>query len=559
MRKVLILIVCCISAIFAYANDGVFYASGNHMIPITETDIRVQKEVLTLNRVDDRIEVTVYYEFFNPVGEKEVLVGFEAEAPDVNFNKLSVKMFPEHPYMRNFKVVMNGDPLTFEVAHVSHYDENWKYISHPQYYVDGKIKSASIKELELERWFNDVEDDEEADAHPLYVYHFNARFRPGLNIIQHTYEYDMSYSYNGALYEFSYVLTAANRWANNGIDDFTLYINMGDHSSFNISPNFFKSARDWEILGKGKDVIAASYMQRDSIRFHIQQGSIRFHKDQFHPDGNLHISQDCSRSHFYYKSRYHDFKYNAAGVIDDIKVCYLSSLDIMQKREDSYYDQFTPEQRRILKNLPFAYRGYIFSTKELQDFYESTAWYIPNPDYKPDVQKLTEEEQRWVEFWSPSDFTDNPRVKEIEKRVTDIYNHVFTEYVRLWDSHQVPSVDTFNSLYFSKDFLHLNQMIGDLEEQSGGPIVNDADHWICAQDWGKDLKANVLRVKMVDDKKAIVDVNIHNFGTSHKQTLSLIYEQGNWFIDDMYVSSMRNSILEAIEDCKKDGLVPRIK
>ena len=79
MRKVLSFIVCLVSVAVAYANDGAFYAEGNHLISIVETDIRVQKEVLTLNRVDDRIEVTVYYEFFNPVGEKEVLVGFEAE------------------------------------------------------------------------------------------------------------------------------------------------------------------------------------------------------------------------------------------------------------------------------------------------------------------------------------------------------------------------------------------------------------------------------------------------------------------------------------------------
>ena len=54
---------------------------------------------------------------------------------------------------------------------------------------------------------------------------------------------------------------------------------------------------------------------------------------------------------------------------------------------------------RSVKNLPFAYRGYIFNTKELQDFYESTPWYIPNPDYKPDMQQLPKEEQRWVDFW----------------------------------------------------------------------------------------------------------------------------------------------------------------
>ena len=68
MRKLIIVLFCCLSTLFATANDGVFYASGNQLIPITETDISVKKEVLTLNRVGDHIEVTVYYEFSRPVG-----------------------------------------------------------------------------------------------------------------------------------------------------------------------------------------------------------------------------------------------------------------------------------------------------------------------------------------------------------------------------------------------------------------------------------------------------------------------------------------------------------
>lgn len=37
--------------------------------------------------------------------------------------------------------------------------------------------------------------------------------------------------------------------------------------------------------------------------------------------------------------------------------------------------------------------------------------------------------------------------KEVEKRVNEIYNHVFTEYVKLWNTYKVPNVDTFDSLY----------------------------------------------------------------------------------------------------------------
>jgi len=552
MRKVLVLIVCCMSAIFAYANDGAYYAWGNHLIPVTETDIRVQKEVLTLNRVDDKIEVTVYYEFFNPAGEKEVLVGFEAKAPDVYFNETSVKRFPEHPYLRNFKVVMNGEPLSFEVAHVSRND----------FYVDGKIQSASIKELELEEWMNSVDDDEELVDHPLYVYHFNAKFRPGLNIIQHTYDFDMSVERNGFTEEFFYILTAANRWANHSIDDFTLYVNMGDHTSFHISPTFFKSLDEWEILGVGKKVNGTvPYQVRpDSIFFHMQEGSIRFRKENFHPDGELRITQDLIWGYWTWTIREEDKNitgsFDTESFVNRYKLQYesIGLYGVLQK-EETYFDQFTLEQRRILKNLPFAYRGYIFNSKELQDFYESTAWYIPNPDYKADMEGLTEAEQRWVGFWSTSDL--NALSKEVEKRVTDIYNYVFSEYLK---SDNPPLRYNFDSQYFSKDFFHLHDQISSFENQIHEPIVHDVDYWICAQDWSKDLAFQVLSVEMVNEKTAEVSINIHNCGQDSKETLVMVYERDNWFIDDMIgSSSWRKGILEALEDIRKDGLVPSIK
>lgn len=554
MRRVLSFIVCLISVAVAYANDGVFYAEGNHLIPITETDIRVQKEVLTLNREEDKIQVTVYYEFYNPTAAKEVLVGFEADGG----GSAPQDSFPQHPCIKNFKVVMNGESLNYTVTPVDRHFESGRKVSY------GYFKDGHIEGMPIEQYKKELAEMEAPEAISDYVYHFNAQFRPGLNIIQHTYDFDLSYrqeysdkGFEGYAYFFPYVLTAANRWANHQIDDFTLIVNMGDRTSFHISPAFFESASQWSFPGKGKYTVNTVSDGKEYSEFHVSQGGIKFHKENFHPDGDLYIF-DLSMSF--------DFSADntsADNILSTVKSKFyplvISDYYLKKDRSEAAFDTYTPEQRRILKNLPFAYRGYIFNSKELQDFYESTPWYIPNPDYKPDVQQLPESEQNWVEFWSPSDLTDNPQVKEIEKRVTDIYNHVFTEYVKLCDSHQVPSVDTFNSLYFSKDFLHLNQMIGDLEEQSGGPIVNDVDNWICAQDWDKDLEANVLRVKMVDDKKAMVDVNIHNCGNDHKQTLILINERGNWYIDDMYVSSMRKSILEAIEDCKKDGLVPRIR
>jgi Ca2+-binding RTX toxin-like protein len=81
MKKAFFLLLAVLAFIGAKANDGVYYASGNQLIPINETDISVKKEVLTITRVGDHVEVTVYYEFFNPGKPKDLLVGFEAPAP----------------------------------------------------------------------------------------------------------------------------------------------------------------------------------------------------------------------------------------------------------------------------------------------------------------------------------------------------------------------------------------------------------------------------------------------------------------------------------------------
>ena len=404
-------------SLFAWSNDGVFYASGNQLIPISETDISVKKEILTLNRIGDSVQVTVYYEFFNPAAEKEVLVGFEAQPPSVDFNFTTAKRFPGHPYMSDFKVVMNGESLPYEIAHVPLGYDNHGNQKEAGYYVDGKIKSASIQELGLEEWLANGDDD--ALEHPMYVYHFKARFRPGLNIIQHTYNYEMSYSqlpifvmYFAA--DFQYVLTAANRWANNGIDDFTLNINMGDHTSFNLFPMFFKSPDEWDIHGKGKYVIDAQpdanmeytmkYLTKgqQGIHYHMQNGMLSFHKENFHPEGDLYINDIRFLSWEYPAwSRWeHPFdSSDTQNVMDCFRKEYFS-LRLSDSNKETYrYESFTPNQRRILKNLPFAYRGNIFKDKTLQDFYESADWYIPNPDYEADMQTLTPHEQQWVEFW----------------------------------------------------------------------------------------------------------------------------------------------------------------
>ena len=549
MKKVLALLLCFFCIVFASANDGVFYVEGNHLIPINETDISVQKEVLTLNRAGDKIQVTVYYEFFNPSAAKEVLVGFEADA----HGHAPSLTFPQHPSIGNFKVVMNGEALDYDIAHVEVHYENGRKVK-VSYVKDGRIEGMTLEQC-MKEW-DAIEADE---AICDFVYHFNAHFRPGLNIIQHTYDFDLSYQqdysdkgYEGTEDFFPYILTAANRWANHQIDDFTLIVNMGDRASFHISPTFFESAGEWTFQGTGKYSVNIIKDGKEYSEFHVRQGSIKFHKENFHPDGELLLTDLYRGFPFYAENT------SADNILETLKSkfypLYISDYTI-EKWKETLYNTYTSEQRRILKNLPFAYRGYIFKDKSLQEYFECANWYIPDPDYNADMDKLSDAEKKWVEFWLLSESLDNAKKKQIEDRVNSMYKHVFSEYLK--PGHNIPKTN-FDSLYYSKDYNHLHDLIGSIENQLQEPIVHDGDYWVHGQDWCDDLSARILNIEIVSGKKAIVTVNIHNC-QDHKETLVMIYERGNWFIDDMTEGgSMRQYILKYLEEYKKEG-IPQLK
>lgn len=377
MKKTVFLLLAVLAFIGAKANDGVYYTSGNQLIPINETEISVKKEVLDITRQDQQIQVHVYYEFFNPGKEKTLLVGFEALPPSGawGISEEEYKSLTTHPNIYDFTVTINGQRMNYQVSHVE-LGEN--------YYNNGKFNELSKqRELELGR------EMEFSEGLPyLFVYHFNATFKKGLNIVEHTYTFDES-GFVGAEYCFDYVLTAANRWANNGIDDFTLNINMGDRESFAIKPSFFKSVDEWTIKGVGRTSPGNSLTMNEPL-FHIQQGSISFHKKNFHPEGEIELTKmDVSLVAMY-------------GDVDREDVMDLVKLQYANWRTFGFEENnlMTKEDARIMRNLPFAYRGFVFKTKSLQQFFESTNWYVPDPDYVDKLEELPQNEREWIEFWS---------------------------------------------------------------------------------------------------------------------------------------------------------------
>ncbi|MBB4036294.1 hypothetical protein GGR21_002196 [Dysgonomonas hofstadii] len=373
IKRILALsLVILILSISVSANDGSYYVSGNQLIPIIETDISVRKEILKITRKTKRqVEVSVYYEFFNPGNPKSVIVGFEAFSPGGDVDPRPRD--GQHPNIYHFTVNMNDKPLSYKVA----------IVEDSAYYENGKFKTLTRTQMEESMGNNGWQS-----ADFFYVYHFTADFKTGLNIIKHTYICDLSGSVD-FLYSFDYVLTAATRWANKQIDDFTLIVDMGEFQDFHIDDPAFGESPGWTIKGKGvknREQSHIDYSGHDEreltrTRFAMMKGQVEYHAKNFHPKEELHIRSfqplaympipfDCKE--------WLQLAYNLTYV------------------EDYTIETANDLSRRILRNYPFARRGYIFSSPELKKYYSNQTWYKPDPNYKAVVSELPKEEQEWI-------------------------------------------------------------------------------------------------------------------------------------------------------------------
>ena len=180
MKKLILLAAVLIVGVASvFANDGTFYVSGNNLIPLQETRVSLRKEVLKFFIRDyNWMNVEVDFDFYNPGPARTITVGFVTPPAmgDVAEN--------EHPRIKGFTVVVNGDSVPFKMKRMS----------------ETTFSKARLK----------ISGDD-------YVYYFPVTFKPGLNKVRHTYEFE-----GGASVElqrsFDYQITTGKRWANRQID-----------------------------------------------------------------------------------------------------------------------------------------------------------------------------------------------------------------------------------------------------------------------------------------------------------------------------------------------------
>ena len=370
-----------------FANDGVYYTSGNQLVPYAETQIQVKKEILTISLLDNKIaKVDVYYEFLNPTSSaKTIQMGFEADPSyndDYEFYKNGV-----HKHIHDFTVEMNGQKLSYKNA--------------PCLLGNTEVSSRLIdlKNYEYTDYGSLVKKGNDESIDYAYVYYFNATFQPGINKVHHTYSYTMSESV-GMTYELAYKLSPAARWANRQIDDFTLIIradNTCKHFSINKASINGMTPVVKEGMGKvraAKGAYSVSSEKADLWEIAIRNGAVEMHKQNFRPSSEHELSILSAES---------IYGYNAGRLAECYDRC--SSVPLFMWAEygdDEVHSELTADQaKRIARNSPYANRGHVFKDPFLKKYFESLFWYMPDPSYVDNQKDFTTSDKDWLK-WQPN-------------------------------------------------------------------------------------------------------------------------------------------------------------
>lgn len=300
MKKTIILLLTILACIHtARSNDGVYFTSGNFLVPIQETDIKAAKEILTITIGQNGFAtVDVYYELINNGDPKTVKMAFEANSSYNDEEPLNRKGV--HPHIKDFTVHMNGETLTYKNGVVAFHrtetgrDTDFTPLDMTKWKGVGEVPDSILP-------FGDAIYNAELDSVTAYAYayYFDAPFRKGLNTVHHTYSYRMSYNVTER-FTIPYWLTPVTRWANHQADDFTLRIKAEDSTGFCMADSLFRSAPFTSAKGReiyhltddyGNNLIFANLMSDDTISWHgynfRPNADLCITSPEWDPTGNL--------------------------------------------------------------------------------------------------------------------------------------------------------------------------------------------------------------------------------------------------------------------------------
>ena len=364
MKKILLAILFCLLSIFTFANDWEFGSEGEHIIPLKGSNMSIKKEKITLKLTPDGMLVNVKFTFDNPTAENKI-VGFvtpESGNGEEEDETTKPKRKPEPLNIKNFKTTVNGKEVKSNVELLS------KLLS------KGVLDNNIIKEYtEKEKTFYN------------YVYYFNADFKQGENVVEHSYFYTGSYG----IYErdFEYVVTTISKWKNQTVEDFEIEVHPENYF-VKLPYSFWKDNKkiNWEVVGKGKMVtIAPTKKSNDEdatglerygiIYLKLNNGFVRYKTKNFSPNQDFYMTRMDNILGFDYEfpeGKIQGYKFKddyfttlRETIYDDYPNIVSSLKDLKDKDLD------------IIRNYPYAFAGYDFAKKDLKDYFSQFIWYSP--------------------------------------------------------------------------------------------------------------------------------------------------------------------------------------
>ncbi len=355
--KILLASIIILMSMQLTANDGIFYSNGSNLMPMKETSIEMQKEVLFLKRIPGGFEVNVYFEFYNPGQARDEIVGFvtppssDEDFVDEDLAGSAPKSGQplRHPFINEFMVMVNGQLLPFEVARFDSTGFNSEMIG--------------------------------AQSGRDYVYYFNVHFEPGKNIIRHHYIFKGFYS----IYEedFKYRLTTGKMWSKDAIGDFELIIESPE-TYMRIPESFYADKRPalWQILGIGN---LAAEEDAGWGNTYIRSGLLRFQTINFAPDFDLTINIPSP----------HTIVGEFPKFNPGLELPFL--MDLLYNTDSEYKIDFTEYSDNIIQiliNYLYVKHGLLIKNEESSAVFKNFVWYLPDPNLKADQIILSEQEQR---------------------------------------------------------------------------------------------------------------------------------------------------------------------
>ena len=365
MKKILLAILFCLLSIFTFANDWEFGSEGEHIIPLKGSNMSIKKEKITLKLTPDGMLVNVKFTFDNPTAENKIVGFVTPESGNGGYyEEENVTRKPEPLNIKNFKTTVNGKEVKSNVELLS------KLLSRGV--LDNNIVTEYVKAEKEKEFYN-------------YVYYFNADFKQGENVVEHSYFYTGSYG----VYErdFEYVVTTISKWKNQTVEDFEIEVHPGNYF-VKLPYSFWKDNKkiNWEIVGKGKMVtIAPTKKSNDEdatglerygiIYLKLNDGFVRYKTKNFSPNQDFYMTRMDNILGFEYeypegKVQGYKFKDKYFEILREVAYSdYPEIVDSLKDLSDKDLD--------IVRNYPYAFAGYDFAKKDLKDYFSQFIWYSP--------------------------------------------------------------------------------------------------------------------------------------------------------------------------------------